>query len=146
MNSKKISKKSLTIGEILRQKRRELKITVPQVSAKLNVKPCDIEEIENNSGKLMSRKLYLTGFIRSYAKLLKIDELVIEEKIKSLKIKSNTSNKKHQLFNIGTNQLMPDKKIINSATIIFVSLFLILLFAYNFHQYSNNAAFDKIFT
>jgi cytoskeletal protein RodZ len=141
MNKKSATKslsKSLAIGELLKQRRQELKITILEVSAKLKVKPHDIEEIENNSGKSMKSKLYLTGFIRSYGKLLKIDQLEIEEKIKSLKIKSNTSNKKHRLLNVGQDQLMPDKKTVNNATMIFISLFVILLFAYNFHQHFNN--------
>ncbi len=133
-----MNKKSLTIGKLLKDKRQELKMTIPEVSAKLKVKPRDIEEIENNSGKSMKSKLYLTGFIRSYGKLLEIDQLVIEEKIKSLKIKSNTSNKKHRLLNIGQDQIMPDKRIVNNATMIFISLFVILLFAYNFHQHFNS--------
>jgi cytoskeletal protein RodZ len=133
-----MTKKSLTIGKLLKQRRQELNITIPEVSSRLKIKPRDIEEIENNSGKSMKSKLYLTGFIRSYGKLLKIDEPIIEEQIKSLKIKSNTSNKKHRLLNIGQDQLMPDKKIVNNATVIFISLFMILLFAYNFHQHFNS--------
>jgi cytoskeletal protein RodZ len=40
-----MNKKSLTIGKLLKDKRQELKITIPEVSAKLKVNPCDIEEI-----------------------------------------------------------------------------------------------------
>ncbi len=137
-----MNKKKLTIGELLKQRRLKLNITILEASSKLKVKPRDIEEIENNSGKLKHSKLYLTGFVRSYGKLLKIEQSIIEEKIKSLKIKSNTSNKKHRLLNIGQDQLMPDKKIVNNAAVIFISLFIILLFAYNFHQHSNNIIFS----
>ncbi len=137
-----MSTEILTIGKLLKKRRQELKITILQASAELKVKPRDIEEIEENSGEQLSRGLYLTGFIRSYGQLLKIDQQVIEEKMKSLALKSNISNKKHQLVNIGEDQLVPDKKMVNNAMIIFISLFLILLFAYNFHQHFNSAMFD----
>lgn len=133
-----MSEERETIGDLLKQRRQKLNLTVLQVSAKLKVNPKDIEEIEENFGQSINSNLYLPGFIKAYGKLLDIDHLIIEEKIRSLKIASNTSNKKHQLFNIGENNLLPDRKIVNHATAVFILLFLILLFVYNVNQTSNN--------
>ena len=81
----------------------------------------------------------MPGLIRSYAKFLKIDPKLIEEKIKVLPIASNTENKKHQLLNIGeSDQLSPDKNTVFNFLLISILLFLVLLSLYN--SFENNDA------
>lgn len=123
------------VGKILREKRQELKIEISEVSAYLRVKKHDVEGIENDDLASITKHLYVPGLIRSYAKFLKIDQKIIEEKIKSLPIKSNTENKKHQLLNIGENtELKPDKDSFFNFLLISILLFLVLLSIYNSYE------------
>jgi len=121
-----------SLGKILQEKRQNLKIEIAEVSSYLHIKPSDIEAIENDALGRISKNLYAAGLIHSYAKFLKIDQKILEEKIKLLPIKSNTENKKHLLLNIGENlETSPDKDSVFNALLISILLFLILLSIYN---------------
>jgi cytoskeletal protein RodZ len=127
------------LGQILREKRQFLKMEILEISTYLKIKSRDIEAIENDDLKHVTKHLYVPGLIRSYAKFLKIDPKLIEEKIKVLPIASNTENKKHQLLNIGeSNQLSPDKDSVFNFLLIAILLFLALLSLYN--SFQNNDA------
>jgi hypothetical protein len=129
-----------SLGQILREKRQFLKIEVVEISTYLKIKSRDIAAIENNDLKHVTKHLYVPGLIRSYAKFLKIDPQLVEEKIKVLPIASNTENKKHQLLNIGeSDQLSPNKDSVFNFLLISILLFLALLLLYN--SFQNNDAF-----
>lgn len=125
----------ISIGQILRNKRQKLEITIEEVAAFLKIKSRDITAIEDDDLSKILKHLYVPGILRSYAKFLKIDPRIIEEKIKLLRIQQNTHNKKHQLLNIGeNNELTPDKNHFFNLLIFSVALFLILLSIYNFAE------------
>jgi cytoskeletal protein RodZ len=128
-----------SLGQILREKRQFLKMEVAEISIYLKIKSRDIEAIENDDLKHVAKHLYVPGLIRSYAKFLKIDSKLVEEKIKVLPIASNTENKKHQLINIGeSDQLSPNKDSVFNFLLISILLFLTLLLLYN--SFQNNDA------
>ena len=115
-----------TIGSTLKRKREELHLEIDNVSKRLNLKSDVIRDLEEENWHLINKNLYLVGLILSYSKLLMIDSVIIDEKIKSLAIKSNTENKQHQLVNIGENtDLTPDKDLFYTS--IFACLFLIII-------------------
>lgn len=125
----------VSVGQILRNKRQKLKIKIDDVAAYLKVKLRDIEALENDDLGSIIKNLYLPGLLRSYARFLKIDQRIIEEKIKLLHIEPNTNNKKHQLLNIGENiDLTPDNNIFLNFLAASVLLFFILLSIYNFSE------------
>lgn len=122
----------VTLGEVLKEKRQELRMEISDVSAYLRIKVSDILAIENNEISRLAKHLYAPGLIRSYGKFLKIDDKIIEEKIRLLSFKSNTENKKHLLVNIGENiELTPDKDSVFNFLLISVLVFLVLLSIYN---------------
>lgn len=124
-----------SIGTILREKRQELKIEISGISTYLKIRQSDVEAIENDEWKKITKHLYIPGLIHSYAKFLKIDLESIEEKIKLLPIESNTNNKKHQLLNIGENiDLTPSRDTFFNFLLISILLFLTLLSLYNFYE------------
>lgn len=134
----------LLLGQILKEKRQNLKIEIVDVSAYLKIKNRDIIAIENGDFEAVTKHLYATGLIRSYAKFLKIDQNLIEEKIKLLPIKSNVENKKHQLLNIGEDgNLSPNKDNFFNFLLISVLLFLVLLSLYNYSENKNGLITDQ---
>lgn len=115
-----------TIGSTLKRKREELHLEIDSISKKLNLKTEVIKDLEEENWHLINKNLYLVGLILSYSKLLMIDSVVINEKIKALSIKSNTENKQHQLVNIGENtDLTPNKDLFYTS--IFTCLLLIII-------------------
>lgn len=130
---------NLSLGQILKEKREDLKMEIIAVSSYLKIKSRDIEAIESDDFSGLAKHIYVPGLIHSYAKILKLNEKFIEEKIKLLGIKSNVENKKHRLINIGkNNDLTPDKEQIFTALLFAVLLFLTLLSLYN--SYDNKAS------
>jgi cytoskeletal protein RodZ len=127
-----ITQESVLIGQILREKRNELKIEIAAVSSRLKIKDRDVEGIENGDLSMVTKHLYIPGLISSYARFLKVDKKIIDEKIKLLPIKSNVENKKHQLLNIGEDlDLSPPKDACFNFLLISILLFLVLLSIYN---------------
>lgn len=125
----------VSVGQILKNKRQKLKIEADEVAAYLKIKLRDIEALENDDLHKIIKHLYIPGLLRSYAKFLKIDQRIIEEKIKLLHIESNTNNKKHQLLNIGENiDLTPDQNFFVNFLALSILLFFILLSIYNFSE------------
>ena len=126
-----------SLGQIIKEKRQELQIEIPAICAYLKVKANDVEAIENDDLENVTKHIYVLGLIRSYAKFLKIEPKIIEEKIKLLSLKSNVDNKKHLLINIGENpEITPSKDSFFNFLLISILLFLVLLSLYN--SYENN--------
>jgi len=126
------AKPELSLGQIFRAKREFLKVEMVEICEFLRVKVRDIEAMESDDVSNVSSHIYVLGLIRSYAKFLKIDEKIIEEKIRNLSLKSNTDNKKHLLLNIGENlEITPDKNMFFNVMMISILLFLVALSLYN---------------
>ncbi len=125
----------LFLGEMLKKRREQLNMEVGAVSSYLRLKNRDVEAIENGDFASVTKHLYIPGLIRSYAKFLKVNSSVVEEKIKLLPLKSNVENKKYQLINLsGENNLSPNKDSFFNFLLISILLFLILLSLYNSYE------------
>jgi cytoskeletal protein RodZ len=128
----KKSQDELSLGQLFKAKREFLKIETHEICSTLNIKTRDIEAVENDDTSNLSTHLYIPGLIRSYAKFLKIDPKIIEERIKSLSLKSNTDNKKHLLINIGEHlEITPDRNMFFNMVVVSILFFLVLLSLYN---------------
>ena len=125
-----------TLGKILQEARIAKNIEIAKICSYLKVKPHDIEEIEQK--EIKSCNTYKIGLIRSYAKFLKIENDVIEEKIKNISVDLNTSKKKHQLVNIGEDiEPTPNREMF--ANFIVISLLVFILFLLIYNIYENNS-------
>lgn len=116
------------LGEILKARREELKITIEEVSRNLKVKTRNIIDLEENSPNLNAGNIYLSGFVKSYAKMLKIKDETIEEYLKNLTDNCITKNKKHQLVNLDGEQTKnPSRDDLVNAILIFTMIYLVLI-------------------
>ena len=121
------------LGSLLRNKREQVKLDTLEISKILKVRVIDIDFLENNQIENISKNIYIPGFIISYAKILKIEQKLIENKIQELSFRPNIDNKKHILVNIGEyKDLNPNKEVIINSSLIFIILFLSTLFYYNY--------------
>lgn len=122
----------LSIGQLLRHKRLELNLEISHIATYLKIKTRDIEAVEDEKWTQITKHVYKTGLIRSYAKMLKIDLATIEDKIKNLPFESNTKNQKHRLLNIGEDlEITPNRDMFFNFLLISILLFLALLAIYN---------------
>ena len=64
---------SETVGEILHNKRKEIGLSLDEITEKLNLDSYLIELLENNDYEKFKVETYLKGYLRAYAKLLGID-------------------------------------------------------------------------
>ena len=62
-----------TVGEILHNKRKEIGLSLDEITEKLNLDSYLIELLENNDYEKFKVETYLKGYLRAYAKLLGID-------------------------------------------------------------------------
>jgi cytoskeleton protein RodZ len=122
-----------TLGSLLKNKREEIKLDISEISKILKVRVIDINFLENNQIENISKNIYIPGFIISYAKILKIEQKLIDQKIQELSFRPNIDNKKHILVNIGEyRDLNPSKEVIVNSSLIFIILFLSALFYYSY--------------
>lgn len=129
----------ISLAEILKAKRLELGIKISDAASYLKIRIQDIEAIENGDQDSITKHLYILGAIRSYAKLLKIEPEIVEEKIKFFTVESNVHNKKHKLINIGENlDLKPTRDQFFNFLLISILLFLVFLSLYNFYETNNS--------
>lgn len=120
------------IGKILRKTRQEQNLEIGNIASYLKVKAKDIVAIEEEKWENITKHIYKSGLIRSYAKMLKIDIATIEDQIKNLPFESNTKNLKHRLLNIGEEiDLTPSRDMFFNFLLISILMFLTLLAIYN---------------
>ena len=62
-----------TVGEILHNKRKEIGLSLDEITEKLNLDSYLIELLENNDYEKFKVETYLKGYLRAYAKVLGID-------------------------------------------------------------------------
>ena len=72
-NTPQNTEASETVGEILRNKREEIGLSLDEISEKLNLDSNLIELLENNDFEKFKVETYLKGYLRAYSKLLGID-------------------------------------------------------------------------
>ncbi len=121
-------KNDLSLGAIFKTTREDLGITIEEVSRNLKVKTRYINALEQDSFNQMTEHPYFIGFVKSYARMLKIKDDTIEEYLKNINNECNTKNKKHQLLNLDEDQIKnPSKDDLVNAILIFTMIYLLLI-------------------
>ena len=72
-NTPENNEASETVGEILHNKRKEIGLSLDEITGKLNLDSNLIELLENNDYEKFKVETYLKGYLRAYAKVLGID-------------------------------------------------------------------------
>ena len=72
-NTPQNTEASETVGEILQNKRKEIGLSLEEITEKLNLDSNLIELLENNDYEKFKVETYLKGYLRAYSKLLGID-------------------------------------------------------------------------
>src|SRR5665647_508635 len=66
-----------SLGSMLREAREQLGLSIADVVAQTKFAPRQIEALEANDFKNLPETAFLRGFVRSYAKILKVDAEIL---------------------------------------------------------------------
>jgi len=122
----------ITAGEVLKNKRELLKKSLERVSADTKIQKRFLEYIENNQFEYFDSEVFLTGFIKIYAKYLDLDT----SKVLALYRRSNPNRTTRNTINKKEDS-KPSKKLRKKPTLepklvitILLGIFLLAIFAY----------------
>lgn len=119
---------AVSLGEILKTRRIIKNIEKTYICNQLKIKLADIEAIEENNWSYFKKHLYLPGFIRSYCKILGLNNKEIDKLIKGFDFESNTANVKHKLINVTQEEdRSPDKEMFLNFVLISIIVFFVFL-------------------
>ena len=121
----------ITVGEVLKNKRERLRISLDKASADTKIQKRFLQSIEKNIFTPFQSEVFLTGFIKIYAKYLGLDI----KKILALYRRTNPVSTEKEIQK--TPQKIERKKLVitpKTVVIILVSLFTLLIAGYIISQ------------
>lgn len=139
-------RKSENLGEKLSKKRVSLGYEIKDVERAIRIRAKHIEYIENSDWQKLPPDVYVRGFLKSYAKLLKLNpEKVVMIYLKEKGLKENVKRATTKIDSEKTKKTRP-KLIITPKRITLTSIALIGLafFVYIGWQFSNLTAPPKL--
>ncbi len=132
---------TMTAGELLKKRRKEMEISIKEVSEKLKVKADYLSDLEENNYDKLPPDVYVKGFIKSYAELVGLDaqemadlynkEKAIGKKIENKKQFGKKAEKRK--FSISRYIIITPKILTIFSTLIILSI----AGYYLFHQLSS---------
>lgn len=127
---KKISK-NLSLSQRLKRARKRKKLSLADVEIKTKIREKYIESIENNNYKDLPNKVYIIGFLTTYANILGLDPKDIIEQYKREKGEQQDSAKEYLDLKKGINlpkYFLTSKVLISTALVILFLGFIGYLF------------------
>ena len=132
------------VGKILRARRESLGLSIKEVSSRLKIKDSDIISLEKNDYLALKPELYLYGFVKSYATILKIDDKEVAQYLGQVPKRCNIQNKEYQLVGSDGEKIKnPDKYDFIIMLVILVMIGL-LLTSFNYFKDNNTEITDLI--
>jgi cytoskeleton protein RodZ len=111
-------------GDLLRQARLEKKLDLDEISATINVRVAQLKAIEDGHIDQLPGMTYATGFVKSYAMLLKLDPVEIVNKFKAEHGASAPRPELHFPEPIAESK-MPDPVILGAAALAVAALLIV---------------------
>lgn len=106
------------LGEMLRVKRESLGLSLREVADRLRLRVAIIESIEANDFQIGQVHTFTRGYVRSYAKLVGVDEKAVLDLFDSLNV-TKSSDHDMQSFSQGTQKKKHDNNIMKLTWGIF---------------------------
>lgn len=97
------------IGEILRKTREDEGLSLRDVEEATKIRMKYLEALENENFQLMPGRVYVIGFIRTYARYLEIDEEVLVSYFKEI---TEHEIEDEEVVEINTTEKAPTKKLL----------------------------------
>lgn len=144
---------TITVGEYLKKERENVGISIDDASKKLKIKKSHLKNLEEDNYDKLPPSVYVKGFIRSYANLLKLDqkklvdlynrEIIIDDKIKKETVSAVKKQNRREGF-ATLNYFIPE--ITSKNITVFFSLAILSLVGYYlWHQISSFSSTPYLF-
>lgn len=143
-NTEQITKpiQKMTVGQRLCQAREKTGLTIADISDQLRIASHFLESIESDShqGKDIT---YLRGYLRNYARLLKIPESEVDQMLTDLGWKfSENKTPEIPISTINTKQISLKDKPARLATYIIISILIILTIVWRYSHRGIEETFE----
>ena len=135
--------KSGSIGAVFEIARKKKKLTIKDVSNSLKVKELDIKNLENDNIKNM-QPIYINGLIKSYGKLLKIDDQIIYHNTKNI-FNQNIKNSTIGKIRKSDRDYRANNKLIIYSIVILIFLYMIIHHEIKFIDLGTHKIIDSNF-
>ena len=112
------------IGAVLKQERQKQGVSVDEISHATRISRAQIRAIENGEDSKLPARVYVRGFIRSYAKVLGMDTKALLELFGPVHLTQLEPQKPVQI-NQGVNQYFTLTHILLSTAIVFFLSFIV---------------------
>jgi len=135
--------KSESIGVVFEAARKKRKLTIKDVSNSLKVKELEIRNLENDNIRDM-QPIYINGLIKSYGKLLKIDDQIIYHNTKNI-FNQNIKNSTIGRISKSNKNYKANNKLIIYSIVILIFLYMIIHHETKFIDLSTHKIIDSNF-
>jgi len=122
----------LTIGEILRNERERKGLTLEEIEKKTKIRKKNLLAVERNDWKIFPSKTYIIGIIKSYGKILGLDE---EKLIAFFRREYEKKEEIRFKEKVSKAYFTPQAKKILKISILFILLVFCLYFGYQLMIY-----------
>lgn len=99
------------VADVLRTARREQKLSLKDVAADICVRRCFLEAIEENDVSRLPNQTFAVGFVRSYAKMLGLDEIAIAQQFKNELLALENGATTEEAIIVDTSASMPQPAV-----------------------------------
>jgi cytoskeletal protein RodZ len=118
------------IGAELKACRRSTGLSLDDVSKKLRIRKTYLEGIESANKKKLPSDVYTIGYLKHYAKLMKLDEKALISRIKHSHEKKLAQVASNNL--ITEKEFLPSKQVLVISTSLFFMLYIVVYFFFYF--------------
>lgn len=130
-----------TVGEILKSERINKGLTLHDIEMKIKVREKYLRAVEENNWSFFTSRIYITGIIRNYSKVLNQDEKkVLAFFRRDYEKKDDVRFKK----GITSRYLSPETKLVLRNGFIVLILFFIIYFSYQLKLYFSPPGLELI--
>jgi len=124
-------------GHVLKDARQAQNLTLEKISQTLRIRKEYLEALEDHSIDKFPERVYIMGYVRNYAKLLKLDETKILQDF-ALEMKEVESKESNTVYPVHVNESqVPSKFVAYFTFIVFIGLFF-LAYSYMNHIHAND--------
>lgn len=118
----------LNIGDLLKNHRIAANIEMADIAKSLNVKKNDLINLENNEIFTKRSASYINGLIRSYGKLVAVDDDVIKKELRNLAKNISPISQEYNIIdpNKEKKQNSPNRKILLLSVLAVAILYFII--------------------
>lgn len=131
---KKEKKEVYSIGKYLKEEREKAGLTQQDIANDLCLKLSTIIDIENDESTEKICLTFLNGYIRSYARLIKLPESKIKELVCN---KEKNYNLKFPIQSYSSNKIYKKNNWLVISTWSIIFLIIILIIAWYYHYYKD---------